>query len=254
MTSLLNRYLAGQHECVWNELRALDSLEANDPMRQEAWLVVQECMCRVRRNVLTIVDRLRAGGYVFSDTNVDPPEGISAPITEPDQESVKLCDWLEREFGPIPLVMRGWIEIVGDVILLGNHPQWPAENMLTDAMVVEYEYRRYQVEDIRTSYLSEHESWSETVAQDGLDESGPFTLPFAADALHKVNVSGGSPYGVVVPDASVDATVDLDGRSMYFTDYLRECFRWGGFPGFADREKGRDAGTVATLAADLLSF
>jgi hypothetical protein len=71
---------------------------------------------------------------------------------------------------------------------------------------------------------------------------------------HKVNVSGGAPYGILVPDSSADATINLDGTKMYFVDYLRECFQWGGFPGFGVKEKGRDNGTVRELAEGLLAI
>jgi hypothetical protein len=54
-----------------------------------------------------------------------------------------------------------------------------------------------------------------------------------------------------VPGDQVDAMLDLDRRRLHFIDYLRECFEWGGFPGFAGMP-GRDNGTIAILSRDLL--
>jgi hypothetical protein len=34
--------------------------------------------------------------------------------------------------------------------------------------------------------------------------AGPFVLPLAPDRLHKDNVSGGPPYGIIVPDGCAD--------------------------------------------------
>jgi hypothetical protein len=54
----------------------------------------------------------------------------------------------------------------------------------------------------------------------------------APDALHKADVGGGEPYGVAVPDFRADAKVLNEPRNLLFVDYLRLCFRWGGFPGW----------------------
>jgi hypothetical protein len=57
----------------------------------------------------------------------------------------------------------------------------------------------------------------------------PFVLPLAPDRLHKENVSGGAPYGIVLPDACADGLFVAD-TTMPFVSYLNWVFRNGGFP------------------------
>jgi hypothetical protein len=38
------------------------------------------------------------------------------------------------------------------------------------------------------------------------------------------------PYGFSVPNAEVDAVLEHEEHALPFVDYLRLCFRWGGFP------------------------
>ncbi|HCU95032.1 MAG TPA: hypothetical protein DHU96_20920 [Actinobacteria bacterium] len=60
-------------------------------------------------------------------------------------------------------------------------------------------------------------------------EAGPFVLPLAPDRLHKENVSGGPPYGIILPDACVDGLF-IGETTMPFVSYLNRVFRNGGFP------------------------
>jgi hypothetical protein len=54
-------------------------------------------------------------------------------------------------------------------------------------------------------------------------------LPLAPDKFHKQNVSGGGPYGVVLPDACVDGLFSWE-TTMPFVSYLNWAFSEGGFP------------------------
>jgi hypothetical protein len=58
----------------------------------------------------------------------------------------------------------------------------------------------------------------------------PFVLPVAPDRLHKANVSGGLPYGIVLPDGCVDGLF-VGETTMPFVGYLNWVLRNGGFPG-----------------------
>jgi len=251
MAKFTDRYLAGEHRAVWTELQSLGSIREGHPQWSDIRTVVTETMRRARNNIETIIDRLRKSNYQFVDTT-DPPFHIGQPLSTPDDKSLAMRDWLESLTGPLPMVLRGWLEFVGDVNLLGNHPDWPETNMFSDAMVVEFEYRECDASiNAREYYRNQLEEWRYAIEHDGPEETGPFRLNFAPDALHKVNVSGGGPYGMIVPDDQIDGMLDLDGRRIYFTDYLRECFEWGGFPGFA-RMPECDNGTITNLAKNLI--
>ncbi|CAN5685476.1 hypothetical protein BH10CYA1_BH10CYA1_03560 [soil metagenome] len=73
------------------------------------------------------------------------------------------------------------------------------------------------------------------------EEENPFGLDLCPDFLHKADISGGSPYTVYIPATTpknkLDPLVNFDDMSaMPFIQYLRHCFKWGGFPGLAVME------------------
>ena len=55
-------------------------------------------------------------------------------------------------------------------------------------------------------------------------------LPLAPDSLIKDNVSGGPPYGLILPDGSADGLFAAE-TTMPFGSYLNWVFSHGGFPG-----------------------
>jgi hypothetical protein len=62
--------------------------------------------------------------------------------------------------------------------------------------------------------------------------TGRYVVEIAPDACHKANTSGGAPYQIAFPEPAADAPV-LEHGAASLVEYLRECFRWGGFPGLA---------------------
>jgi hypothetical protein len=98
---------------------------------------------------------------------------------------------------------------------------------------------------MRDYFEEEATMWREAV----LDDDAAFVLPVAPDRLHKANVSGGSPYGFVLPDHAVDATFAWD-QELPFVEYLNKVFRNGGFPAAASSNEGR--GVQQSLARGLL--
>ncbi|MDF1503438.1 hypothetical protein [Roseisolibacter sp. H3M3-2] len=70
-------------------------------------------------------------------------------------------------------------------------------------------------------------------ARDEEGWTGRYVLDIAPDACHKANTSGGGPYQIAFPDPGADAPV-LELGAPSFVAYLRDCFRWGGFPGLAE--------------------
>ncbi len=230
----LERYVGGEYQAVWTEIQTATSAKTGVELNAEIQGVVKEVMRRARKNIEVIVQRLHDSGYEF----VDPSsKGYLSrmPLVRPNESSPHFACWLGQLVGPLPLTIVEWIETVGDVNLVGNHPEWPDPDMITDALVVEFELRGYADRgpgwDAKEYFQSELERWQADVAEYGQKEIGSFLLPFAPDAYHKANVSGGGPYGIYLPDGSVDATCRINGRDISFVEYLRECFASGGFPG-----------------------
>jgi hypothetical protein len=115
--------------------------------------------------------------------------------------------------------------------------------------VIEVEGSRYPDASVRDYFDSEHEAWHEW--SEGGRDIGPFVLPLAPDHLHKENVSGGAPYGIMLPDGCADGLFVAE-TTMPFVSYLDWVFRNGGFPR-STASMSRDQWRVrAALAKDLL--
>jgi len=143
------------------------------------------------------------------------------------------------------MTIRSWIRLVGDVWLVGTHPQWPT-SASGDPLVIEVEGSRYPGASMRDFFDDEWEQWREYI---GDGDGDPFVLPLAPDRLHKENTSGGEPYGIVLPDGSADA-VFIGADTTPFVAYLNQVFAHGGFPhptGSPDEQRIR-----ADVARDLL--
>lgn len=238
--SYLERYLQGEHARVWQELADLE-VEAFDGLqRHQAQAVARETMRRVRDNILTLINRLPGLGYVFGiypDGSEIP--GFDEPYHGPVEDVAEIISRLEADpgIGAIPLALKTFWEIVGEVNLMGHHPRWPA---YTDPLVVDPIWR----------VMPEFQDWLDTV-QAGLAEPGEFEIPLAPDFFHKDNISGGAPYVVRVPNTAVDAVLEYEPHNTTFVNYLRICFQYGGFPGF-HWLPGEIPVEIRQLSADLL--
>jgi hypothetical protein len=226
----LARYQDGQRDQVWHEFRQLGSTIRQFPdLVEEAQLVCDEMARRARHNIDLIVQRLSDEDYRFhrNDDDETPYVAHYPPTPTADEHS----RWLEQRFGAVPLTLLSWVRIVGDVWLVGTHPQWMS-SAGADPLVIEVEGTRHGSESMRAYYSDE---WSARQEH----SSRPFVLPLAPDKFHKQDVSGGSPYGVVLPDGCIDGLFSWE-TTMPFVSYLNWVFSEGGFPLFSgDRNQWR---------------
>ena len=166
-------------------------------------------------------------GYEFEQ----PGNGYLPPAYEPPPDHIKPnVARMEQETGPWPLSMRAWYEVGGSVDLSGFHPDWPGfhpdcpPDIYTDPLVL------FPIGAMFGARWDDGELWSISLDLDYLHEDGErWAIPVAPDYYHKADVSGGSPYAILVPDGSADALVLNEWHDMTLVPYLRECFRWGGF-------------------------
>jgi len=136
----LDRYRAGQRDQVWHELRQLGGAVREPGLREEALLVCDEMARRVRHNVEVIIGRLSDAEYRFH-SNDDAQDPVT-PHVPPAAGAAAHADWLAGRFGPVPMTLLSWVRLVGDVWLVGTHPQW-AESASADPLVIEAEGSRY---------------------------------------------------------------------------------------------------------------
>jgi hypothetical protein len=178
-----------------------------------------------------------------------PPAAPADPVWgQPDDELRERVAQLEDRFGPLPLALGMWFDMVGEIDLTGVHPklscyverfpddeQGPSGCPLFVACFT-------SADDI------------EMYIEDG--EEPPYALEIAPDECHKSNYSGGGAMAVLIPAPGIDAKLVSEDAwdGMYFLDYLRLCFRYGGFPGLHYDEEGqaRAAAELAFLTAGLI--
>jgi|GEM_PF-490612 uncharacterized protein DUF6745 len=285
---LFERYLAGEHTKVWSELVALGPAVRQEPNAADALAVVYETMRRVEANVRTVVGRLHAMNYRFQTsgmaldtwteraeplTTIDPlqikgvadsphlknllnmfkrgqdklAEQVATVKRAPRDHTVrahvpphpqvrKQIARLEKVAGALPLSLRVFYEVVGSVDWIGSHPTLaPADSdICPDPLVV------FPIEEVL-----------EEIDQ-GLEE-GDGLVTIAPDDLHKADTSGGDPYQVALPDLRADGELLNERHRLFFVDYLRLCFRFGGFPGYEGIDRGIPA-QIAALSEGLLQF
>lgn len=242
----LDRYKSGQREQVWHELRQLGNRVRESDWVQEAQLVCDEMARRARHNVELIVDRLSNEGYRFH-ANDDEQTPVPAHIP-PTPEASAYADWLQQRFGTVPMTLLSWMRIVGDVWLVGTHPHW-STSAAADPLVIEVEGSRYPGESSMREYVDdEWTAWLDH-RTDHRGTAGLFALPLAPDRLHKDNTSGGSPYGLILPDSCADGLFAWE-TPMPFVSYLNWVFSNGGFPWPSGEQAQWDV--RFRLASDLL--
>jgi hypothetical protein len=296
MPSYLERYRQGEYEQVWAELLAFGGQVREQPLYADALSVAQETMNRARANVELLAQRLTAMGYRFAH-----PDRV---FVAADEETRRLVTDVERRGGPLPLSLRAWCEVVGEVNFMGSHPKLstyvempsgprigqsflaafarhggsaPAagdslrqsfdlcQRMLNEvvqgiktgktARSPDVKAGLHAIKEVLEGYqqpvvpqgpgvysdplvvepyfpVVEDDQYDDEDDGEGGEGPGAHHAIIAPDPVQKTNHSGGGPYIICFPDAAVDALLEEeeeDGRT--FIEYLRVCFRWGGFPG-----------------------
>lgn len=187
------------------------SLRADPAGWAQATEVAAETMLRVRTNVETLVRELPGLGYVFT--------AAEAPYLPPGTAVGADLDQLETAVGPLPLALRAFYQHVGQVDLVGHHPD--RTFVLTDPLVINAP---------PDWVLDQHQEWLQDRGTEW--DRGDFTVDLAPDSLHKAGISGGGPYGMAVPDPRVDGLFLAERHQTTFVNYLRVAFCWCGFPGW----------------------
>ena len=283
-----DRYIRGDQQGVWKELIGLRGAVRAEPYAADALAVAYETMRRVRENVQMLVEKLHRIGYRFSTEqsnwearkrSIESALAMNAPVSElgmrsphvrrvfdmmesakqmlrerldqserhvrdtnvrahvePASDSAKQIRKLEKKAGSVPLSLRAFYEIVGSVDLIGQHPRITprGSSISPDPLVV------FSVEDALTNVGQ----WDE--------ENGSYVL-LAPDEIHKAGESGGEPYQIAVPDERADGELLNERHGMFFVDYLRITFQWGGFPGYEGYDRDVPPG-ISELREGLLEI
>src|SRR5260221_9203460 len=270
MSTFLERYERGEHVQVWDELLALGEAARAEPLYADAQAVARETMRRARHNVEALIARLLALGYQFGYAWWDPDDrdmlaqDPPPPVYTPPRPDVKhqLAE-LEAHVGLLPLSLRAWYEQVGAVNFVGMFPVPDATD--PDGFTCYLQFVRSGGRDRGRQFATEdcgHDldplfiDSLEHILTDAIMPSRPgsgYEIDLAPDEWLKYEVSGGGPYVITVPNSAADAIVEYEWHQTTFVNYLRTCFRWGGFPGLACKTQKPEK-ELAVLREPLLAM
>ena len=255
MPTYLKRYKNGEYEQVWAELVALGGDIRLEPLYSDALAVAHETISRVNTNINTLKERLINIGYKFA-----PPEAL---FEIPKARLIEKVTKLEQLAGPIPLSLRVFYEVIGQIGFYGIHPSFGVnlagyedqDGSWLETLSTEYYDFYYNAEAGKLSDpLAIEFPYKEVVLEyyvyDFL-EPGKYYIPIAPDIYHKADTSGAGSTLIGFPNQNIDGILHGDWEGRYFVEYLREAFRWGGFPGLK-KYPSHDKETLAFLTEGLL--
>ena len=230
--SLYERYKAGEYEEVWSQIRAISNREclASDDIVD----VAKETMERVAKNADLIAGRLQAAGW--RALSADAIDLRTAP--SPDDRAIMdlVRDTIDA---PLPLSMEMFWRVVGGINWVWDYEQrTPRPSLNVEAPLDELDPLCIYPPEAAAYAIDE---WmdEEYPEMSGLPD-GQFRLDLAPDDLHKANISGGDPYGIILPSENPDPVFMHGSRQSHLVDYLRHCFKWAGFPGLEEYESRAD--------------
>ena len=212
-----DRYLAGDHIAVWNEMVDLGDGIRSPEFFDDAYATARETMRRVKKNIETVIQRLEELGYQFQY----PDEVHILPSSEPEKEILVI----EETYGVLPLSLRAFYHEVGSVNLMQSFNQ-----------IIHFSRSKERAQSPELFILGEEDplvvspiSW---LIYDADSKNNSHYCCFAPDEFHKANYSGGENYHVTIPNPGADFVIEgMYGINERFIDYLRESFRYGGFRG-----------------------
>ncbi len=222
---------------MWAELVSRGAAVRVEPLSSQARAVADAMMQRARHNINLLVPRLQHLGYRFV-----APERVWIP---PDPATLGALDDLERDYGPMPLVLRVWFEVVGSVNFMGAHPRLSSNADLDWGGSEQIDGDPLVVESLFLTELGPR-----PYMKAGDDEV--YEFGFAPDVAFKAHESGGGPVSLLVPNLAFDGPLIDPGErwtGTFFVHHLQTCFEWGGFPGLRGNwYPGQESAAAASQA------
>jgi hypothetical protein len=234
---LLDRYMHGEHEAVWNDLIRLGPAARQKPYIDPAEAVCREMVRRSRLNLISLIGRLYELEFEF--WSLKPPKLIRITQEEarepwkqpavwelPNRDAAAKLARLEKEGIVIPLAARIWAEEIGQVSFIGSHPRLcpfytgspPDKPVYADPLMVS------PILPLLSRSRDELEGNTE-----------PVLISYDDVLKAEIAMDPGSDneYSIEYPNAVADAKMDGLWYDATFVGYLRKNFEWGGFPGWA---------------------
>jgi hypothetical protein len=222
VTSFTQRYISGDQDGVWADLRRLGSVP--DALDEDCRAVSFATMQRVARHVDRLAEQL-------TDLGLVPVMPVREPVTA---EDLRDLDLLRAEIGSVPPALDACFRQVGGAWFAGDCPalsecysagsQYSAAPILPDPLVLP------TVQHLRESWGD----YQDAVEDDPEIGEDGFFFDFAPDELHKANISGAT-HEIEMAQYVADPVIHgVAGRSgITLVEYLRMSIAWGGMPGWS---------------------
>lgn len=224
-TDWLERYQAGEHAQVWDEMQALGADIHNPASGGPAQKVVRETMTRAQQNVLRLLDELAGLGYRSAGLPEPPEPDYALELRIQNAlEYVKTRGGRKYKSNPWAHPALAWVE-EEDIDVPGHFRDGkPGRN-------------NYRPPSARTQSAL-HEVEQRTGAPLSLAVRGWFETVGSVDlaGTHPALNRDGSISVLRVTLAEIDAYND-PGAGAPFVAGIRHAFEWGGFPGWSERPK-----------------
>lgn len=230
----MDRYLAGDHEAVCEELAALGPAVVADPNRGPAEAIATEMMRRIRRNAELLSTRWRAAGWEFGYGWASEPaqtNTASAPaqLGPPQPDAADRLERLERRIGAVPLVVRAFVTQIGSLNFVGR-PIVPAEledtsdeELLAAGWVWPGQEECDPVQVAPDLAGLEHDDGRRDLTAGAISTAQPEPpghryLLMWPDRYLKYFLSGAGSFGTLLPQPGFDATIHFNGNVAYHVD------------------------------------
>lgn len=238
---------------MYDELLMMQEQVFDESIYADVVRVAREMMRRVRHNIELLIPRLEEMGYDFGTGFFDEGDSpdLVAQIMEdvpifraPDAKTPQKVARLEHLVGPLPLALKCWYEEVGSVNLIGLFSEMGGQAVLRrdgptwDPLCV---YSLELALKMVTRDIEAH------VWHPGSE------LSLSPDRYFKYGYGGSGPYAIQLPCRAFDTALLNEEHQTTFVNYLRICFQWGGFPGWASEER-LSPEVRDVLTKDLLLF
>ena len=239
----LERYLRGEYEKVWFEIRHLSQSTLTTDRATDIESVAVATMQRVATNIDILVDHLVQIGWHFAT-----PQSIR--ILPTDQDVVGI-EQIENVIGPLPIALKACLLFVGGVHLAGSFPGNERPTYLFGETLEQNAILADPL-SLPTGYWLDYsyQEWRE-------DHNGvvPFHFEFAPDEYHKANYSGGS-HMIQLPKMVIDPVIEgVHNRpQITLVEYLRTSIRWCGFPGYEFEPSEEIPPALADISSRFIPF
>ncbi len=225
----LARWQGGEHGQVWAEIVACELDFGSEERMAHARTVAEWTMEAVRRDLLTLEERLASAGH-----RLPKKTGVKKRRSKTQDRAL---DALLEHAGPIPLSLEAFFSVVGGVDFV---PEDPAARGLLGLEV--YELDPLLVFPVSTA-KRQLKDWQELRAVRHPALVGPLWLLISIDAAAKAEMSGGQ-ISIELPDGRADGW--LTHTDLRLVDYLRFAILERG--GLLGLEPGRSDAARALLA------